>query len=178
GLGGLGGGVGGVAVAGAVDEAAADAAAGQDAGEDAGPMIAAVAARAGAAHNRLAHPRRAPELARPDDQPLIQQAALPEVFQQGRERLVRGRAETLTQVDEVAVVRVPVDADVGDAVVLPEDGDERDAGFDETAGLEGGLAVNVPAVALADAGGLLGQIEGLDHAAGAEERKGALVMSA
>ena len=63
------------------------------------------------------------------------------------------------QVDEVAIVRVPVDADVGDAVVGPEDRDERHAGLDQPPRLQHRLAVDVHAVAFAHATRLLRQIE-------------------
>ena len=56
------------------------------------PVVAAVAPGPGAADDRLTDPRRPAELAGPDDQRLVEQAARVQVVQQGGERLVGGRA--------------------------------------------------------------------------------------
>ena len=100
---------------------------------------------------------RPAELAGPDHQRRVEQAARGEVVEQGAEGLVGRGHQPGLQVDEVAVVRVPVDADVGEAVVGPEDGHERHARLDQPAGLQDGLAVGVPAVAVAESGGLRGR---------------------
>ena len=72
-------------------------------------MVAAVAAGAGVAV-ALADPRRAAELARPDDQRFIEQPAVRQIIQQGRKRLVGGRHQPRLEIAEIAAVRVPIDA--------------------------------------------------------------------
>src|SRR5262245_36453383 len=110
---------GGVAVAGAVDRAAADAGAGEDRGEDSSPVVAAITACAGPADDRLADARRAPHFAGPDNEGLVEQAAIVEIIEQRRKSAVGDGTKALAQIDEVAIVRIPVYADVGDAVVGP-----------------------------------------------------------
>ena len=73
-------------------------------------------------------------------------------------------------------MRVPVDADVRDAVVRPEDGDERHARLDQPPGLQHRLAVRVHAVALADAKRLVRQIEGPRRGRVREQREGTVVV--
>ena len=80
------------------------------------------------------------------------------------------------EIDEVAVVRVPVDADVGDAVVGPEDGDQRHARLDQPAGLEDRLAVRVSGRSGRGARGLRGQVERLRARRGGQQVEGAVVV--
>ena len=87
-------------------------------------------------------------------------ATLLEVFEQRGKPQVRHRAKSRLQVDKITIMRIPVDAYVGDAVVLPEDSDQRHALLDESAGQQHPLPELVPAVALAHLGWLRGQIEG------------------
>ena len=83
-----------------------------------------------------------------------------EVVQERRKRLIRDRTKASTQIDKIAAVRVPVDADVGDPVIGPEDGDDGDAGFDQSPGLQYRLTVDVHAVAVACGRIFLTEIKG------------------
>src|SRR4029077_9357187 len=79
--------------------------------------------------------------------------------------------------DEVTIVRIPVDADVGDAVVGPKHGHYGHARFGEVAGWQARLAVDVHAIALADGLRLQREIEGAGNFRRGQEREGAAVMS-
>ena len=101
-------------------DAALDAAAGHPHGEAEGVVVAA------RARGILGH-RLPAELAAPDDQRLIEQAALLEVLDQAGDRLV-GTAGVAVVVDHEVAVGVPVVVVVGAAGV---DLDEADAAFDQ-----------------------------------------------
>src|SRR3989304_1337470 len=77
-------------------------------------------------------------LAGPDDEGFVEQSAVGEVVEECGEGAVGGGHEAVAEVDEVSVVGVPVDADVGDSVVGPEDGDEGGAALDQAGGRGGG----------------------------------------
>ena len=125
----LGGGGHARGVGRAVGVAALEAAAGEHAGHRAGPVVAA---------GVLVDLRRAAELAGADDDRAVQHAAVVEVLDQGRQRLIEVRQQAGLQGVEVLAVRVPA----ADA-----DGDEADAGLDQPASRERALAERVRAVA-------------------------------
>ena len=93
----------------------------------------------------LVDPRRAAELANPDHERLVEQAAAVEVFQQGREALVGRRHQTILQMVEIFAVGVPEVL----SVVVPVDRHQPDARFDQAAAQQEALTMNVPAVAIA-----------------------------
>ena len=97
--------------------------------------------------------RRAAEIAHPDHQRAVQQAALGQVVEQCRVRLLHRRHETVLELLEVVLVRVPGDARAVDR------GDEPHARLDQPPRQQVRLAPRVPAVALADLRRLLRQIE-------------------
>src|SRR4051812_4497650 len=80
-------GVGGPPVAGAEDRPPPDARPGEHGGETVRPVVAAVAARPGAADDRLADPRSPTELPGPDHQRRVEQSPRGQVVEQGAERL-------------------------------------------------------------------------------------------
>src|SRR5262249_33947131 len=126
------------------DLAAADAAAEHDARP--GPRIV-VAAGLGAA---LIDPRRTAELAHPDHQRRIQEAAFTQVGDELAHRRIDLTGK-LRHASEVVLVRVPAaEADL----------DEGDAGFDEAAGQEAAVGEAARAVARARLLRLVGEIEG------------------
>lgn len=55
---------------------------------------------------------------------------------------------------------IPIDTDVFDPVVGPEDRDQGNAAFDEAPGLKNGLAMGIKSVPFSDGGWFLGKIEG------------------
>src|ERR1043165_9536396 len=79
--GGQGGGFGGVPIARAPDAAALDSAAGENRSEDLAPVIAAVLAGASATDLALAHFWCAAHLAGPEDERIVEHAALVQVLQ-------------------------------------------------------------------------------------------------
>ena len=145
---GVSGGVGGPAVGCAVDEAALDAAAGEGGGVAAGPVFAA---GVGGGDSGVAA-----EFADPDDQGFVEHAAAVEVVEECGEAEVGGGHEAVLELVEVIAVGVPE----VDAVVVPVDGDEWDAGLDQATGEEEALAVDVAAVAVAQAGVFAVDVEG------------------
>ena len=112
-------------VGGAVDDAALDAAAGQPGAEALRMMVAAVALGAG----------RAAELGAPDDERVVEQAALLEVLEQAGDRQVDLRRE-LAVVGLDAGVRVPGAA----AAAAVEDLHEAHAALDQPPGRQAQLA--------------------------------------
>ena len=170
------GGVGGPAVGCAVDRSAFDAGAGHDGAEAVGPVVAAVTAGAGAADHALAHSGGAAEFAGPDDQGFVKKTAGGKVVEQCVECLVGGGHEAGFEVDEVAVVSVPVDAHVCQAFVGPEHGDQWNAGFDEPPGLQHRLAVGMPAVAVAEPWIFTIEVERFDRLAVGQKVVGAAVV--
>ncbi len=68
-------------------------------------------------------------LAQEHDQRLVEQPAAVQVDQQAGERLVEARQELVLHAGEVVPVGVPAGA--GQAVLVPEDGDEPAAGLDQ-----------------------------------------------
>src|SRR5207244_855513 len=119
---------------------------------------AAVTPGAGAADHRLADARSAAHFASPDNESFIEEAALLQVVKQSGKCPVGDRTETVLEIDEVAVVGVPVNGDIGDAVVRPEDGHDGDARLDQAARLQHGLTMDVHAVAFAQTSRLLGEV--------------------
>src|SRR5262249_45013166 len=136
-----------------------------------GPVVAAVGAELGGVRDA----RRAAELAHPDDERLIEQAALGKVLDQGGEDTVGVRQEAILETVEVVAMRVPAVARrVTDGLGVV-DGDEADAGLDEAAGEEARLAVRGAAVLVARTRRLFGEVEGAAEAFGGEHAEGALV---
>ena len=128
-----------------------DAAAGHPHGEAVGVVVAAVAF--------LRH-RRAAELAAPDDQGLVEQAAALQVLEQAGDRLVHRAAESWRGCLSMSAVGVPLAA--GAAVEL----DEPHAALDQAAGQQAvpadGLGRRiVQAVEGERLGGLARQVDGL-----------------
>src|SRR5262249_59284008 len=97
-------GVGGVLARAAVQGPAPDAGPGQHGGEEGAPVAAAPP--------RVGRLRRPAHLAQRHHQRLVQQAALVQVGQQRRQRLVEGRQQVLLDVEAVDV-RVPAVAVAG-----------------------------------------------------------------
>ena len=135
------------------DAAPPDAAAGEE-GRVAGvPVVAA---------GPVVDLRRAAELAHGDDQGRVQQAAVVQVVEQGREGPVEHPAVAVLHDLEVAVVHVPaaVARVLGPLDVrAPVDLDERDARLDQPAGDQAALAEAVRPVRLADPGRLALDVE-------------------
>ncbi len=97
-------------------------AAGHDDRVAARPVVAASAV----AERQLGRPA---VLAQQDDQGLVEQPATIEVDQQPREGLIEARQELVLHAGEVVPVGIPAGA--GQAILVPEDGDEPAAGLDE-----------------------------------------------
>src|SRR5262249_12677096 len=93
---------------------------------------------------------RAAELAHPDDERLLEQAASLEVAEKGRGPLI-DRGDQLLQGRKLVAVRVP-------PARLPLA--ERDPGLDQPAGHEAALTERGPAVEVAGAIGFPGEVEG------------------
>ena len=96
-------------------------------------------------------------LAETDDQGLVEKAPRVEVDQEARKRAVEAGEELVLHPGEVVPVRVPAGA--GQAVLVPEDGQEPAAGLDEPPGRQGGLAEEGHAVAVARGRGFGVEVE-------------------
>ena len=101
------------------------------------PVLAAAAAD---------DPRRAAELADPDDERLIEQAATVQVVEQRREPLVGRGHQAVLELIEVVAVRVPEVL----AVVVPVDRHQADARLDQPTRQQEALTVDVPPIAVAE----------------------------
>lgn len=125
----------------------------------------------------------AAEFSSHDDEGLVEEATLGEVFEQGREGVVEGGSAVfvsqLLSAGELAIDATDIG---GDAVIVPEvelaafgvvegpeEIDEADTGFDKPTGHEETLAVFVATVAVADGGGFLFEIECAADPIGGEE---------
>ena len=106
----------------------------------------------------LVDPGGPAELAHDDDQGLLEQPALVEVFNQSGEALVEHGEELVLQPLEVLRVGVPA---VADGHLVEVDGDHRDAGLGQPAGQQHRLAEAMVAVPVADPRGLRVEGEGL-----------------
>src|SRR5580693_6248735 len=93
-------------------------------------------------------PRRAAELAHPDDECLIEQAATVHVVEQRREPLIGWGHQAILELIEVVTVRVPEVL----AIVVPVDRDQADARLDEPTRQQETLTVDVPPIAVAQPG--------------------------
>src|SRR5260370_28254114 len=100
---------------------------------------------------------RAPEIAEPDDQCRVEQAALVQVVEQCREGPFHRRHQSRFQLLEIILVRVPNDARA------IHRGDKLTAGLHQTASEQMRLAPRMPAVAIANGRWLLGPTEGFAH---------------
>ena len=120
-------------------------------------------------------PWRPPELAHPQHQRVVKQAALLEVFQKGRHRPVEGGQEVVAHPLPGALVRVP--AFVGrQRRRIPVHGDQRHVRLDQPPGQQAALAEVVPAVGVADPRRLGGQVEGAAGRRRLQKAIGALVV--
>src|SRR6266446_1090642 len=90
----------------AVDSAPLDAAARQPGREAPMIVVAAIDAAGIRARRRQLHGRRAAELAAPDDQRIVEHAALLEVLEQGADRLI-ALARQPAMVDFEVIVTIP-----------------------------------------------------------------------
>ena len=149
-------GFGGGGVGAAEDVAFGDAAACEHGGEDAGEVVAACGAVdfGGAA-----------EFGSDEDERAVEEPLFFEVGDESGEGLVEGRELFFDTVGDAGVV---VPAVVGD-------GDEADAGGDETTGEEEAHASGGFAVSVDGGGGFGGEVEGFACFRGADERVGLLV---
>ena len=139
---------GSVAIGGAVYDTTLHTAAGECDREDRAPVIAP---------GVLVDSRRAPHLAHPHDERLVEEPASFEVFDERRERAIETR-------HEVAEVLGVLDVGVPPAARCPRDAHcvdlhERDTGLDETPREENALTVSIVSVAFADSGILEAQVE-------------------
>src|SRR5262249_14266395 len=132
------GGVGGRGVGGAVHLPAAYAGAGQKRRLAEAPVVAA---------GVLVQLRRPPELATPDDERLVEEAAAMQVVERGRQAAVEVRQRVVLQTVEAVLVRVPV-LQVVDVRRVPVDRDQRHARLDQATGQQARLPEVVSAVAL------------------------------
>ncbi len=107
--------------------------------------------------------RRPAVLAQADDQRLVEQPARVEVDQEARERAVEARQELVLHPGEVVPVGVPAGA--GQAVLVPEDGDEPAPRLDQPPRRQRGLAEEGHAVEVAGGGRLAVEVEGAAAAA-------------
>ena len=146
-----GGGKGADAVGGAVDLAAADAAAGHHDAEAVGPVIAAAGG---------VEPRRPAKFAHHDHHRFVQKAALRQIFEKRSDGRI-GRRKQFGP-GPVEVIAMAVVALAAGAVVVPDPVDvhQSNAGFHQPACEENGLSENVPAIAIARAVRLSGDVEG------------------
>ncbi len=102
--------------------------------------------------------RCAAEFAVPDDERVVEQAAILQVRQQRRDRLVGLRHKTLLKLFEVLTVRVPGGIDTR-LVAMPIDSDKADTRFEHPPGEKDALAKSAAAVAVPFLVGLCAQIE-------------------
>lgn len=162
---GIGVGVGSDLVAGAPSLAPLDPAAGEDDAVAVGPVVASAGG---------VDARGATEFAHSDDEGTVEEAALVKVFQEGGVGLIGGGDEIVGHAWEDIGVAVPVgELAVVDLVV---DVDEADAGFDEAAGEEKGLAECVTTVAIAESILFLRDAEGSTDGFGFEHVDGAVLI--
>ena len=106
--------------------------------------------------------RRAAELAGAIDHHVVEHAPVVEVFDQGRDRRVEGRQMLFQALLDVVVV-VPV---------AGVDGDAGAPRLDQPPRQQGALAVEVPAVAVAQLRVFLAEVEGLAHAVAGHHLQG------
>ena len=123
-----------------MDVATADAGPGENGRVTLRPMLAAAVGPD--------DPRRAAEFADPDDQRFVEQAASIQVVEQGGETLVGRGHQAVLELIEIVAVRIPEVL----SVVVPVDRHQADARLDEPARQQQALAVDVPAVAVAESG--------------------------
>src|SRR5262249_62035995 len=95
--------------------------------------------------------RRAPELAEPYDQGLVQQAALGQVLQKHCVTAVLDRQDAVLEKLEIVPVRVPGQGQTAGKAIETNrvNIDERDTGLDESAGQKAALAEDIASVAIA-----------------------------
>ena len=148
-------GFGSVGDGGADDLAAANAAAGEYGGGGSGPVASA---------GVLVDARGAAELAKRGDEHSVDLAALRQVFDQRRQRLVVGR-QSLAQVLFDGVVVVPPI----DLFFIEIDDDKGDARINQSPREQRRLAVSVPAVLVAQLGRFLREVERLPHGRAADK---------
>src|SRR5207253_2725568 len=145
-------------VRGADDLAHLEAAAGKENAHRPAPVVAARALLAGAPR---ADARRAAELAAEDEEDVAVEAALVKIVDERRHRDVEGGHAFAVGSEDVGVDRVVVPVGGAQDAARLADGEvgadlhEADAGLDEAAGQEQALATGGPAIAVADAVGLL-----------------------
>ncbi len=108
-------------------------------------------ARPRAADNRLTHAGRSSKFAGPDHQGRIQHSSHVKVVKQRGKRLIGGRHEASLQVDEVAVMRIPVNAHVGDPIIGPEHRHQGNSRVDQPARHQDSLTMRVAAVTITGA---------------------------
>src|SRR5262245_30176529 len=139
-----------MAVRPAVDGTAGDAGAGHQGGVGVGPVVPASILPV--------HLWRPAEISHPDQQRLIQQAALVQVFDQGSKGSVRRRKQVVLEQRKVIAMRVPRVANKAETLAVrpvlslgaPVNGDKAGARLNEPASQKVGLAVPVEAIALAE----------------------------
>lgn len=92
--------------------------------------------------------RASSEFSGPDDECVVEHTAVSEVGEDSGEGLIGGRDEVVFQALEVVTVSIPEVL----AIVMPVNGDEGDAVFEQSAGEEDALTVDISAIAIASGG--------------------------
>lgn len=173
-------GIGTHAIGGAIDETGANARSGEDDRVDTSPVFSS--GRFAGETFFQGDAGSAAEFSHADDEGGFQETALLQVFEQGGEAEVEAGHEVVFHGGEDVVVSVPA-VEIGGGgveilsagVVVEEDGDPGDVGFDETAGEEAGLPCPVAAIAFADGVAFQGQVEGFAATRGVEHAVGLAV---
>lgn len=112
--------------------------------------------------------RSATEFSRPDHKGVIEHPAVFEIREHGAERLVSRRNQIVFETLKIVAVCVPEVT----AVVVPVDRDEGNSVFQQSAGQQHALSMDVAAVAIADGIRFAGEIKGLTNCGCRQQAEG------
>ena len=143
-----------------------------------GPVIAAVGSCTGTPDHTLTDARRPTHLTRPDNQRVVEHSTFLQVVEQGAEGPIRHGTKPGFQINEIATVSIPIDADVGDSIIGPEDRDKRNSGFNQSPCLQDRLTVDIHPIPLANSRWLARQVECLDRTFRGQQRKRSVIVTA